>query len=113
GAVLEVTHGPDIAGRDGGDSIEDVAADTVRTRNDPPRVAVPVLGERTGIIELSHGPDIAGRDGGDSKQEVAACAAVRTGHDAPAGAVPVLDQRPREILGIIEPSYSPAIDRCD
>src|SRR5713226_262535 len=103
----ELPHSPGLAGALVCRScLKEVVVRTgVGAGDHAPTGAVPLFDEGLrgvagGVEECSHGPDVGGGDDGHPP-EIIGSPRARAGDDAPAGAVPVLDQRPRDILGII------------
>src|SRR5947209_10482876 len=82
-----VSYSPDIAGRDGSDSIQGVV-DRARAGagNNLPVSAIPVFDEGRGTADLAtgaaHGPGIVGGDSGDPAQ-AAIYVGMRRRYDAP------------------------------
>src|SRR5438876_9498714 len=106
-AVQVLSHGPDVAGRDGRYALKLVATRPgVGARHHLPAGAIPVLNQRLVDIAalaaiVSHGPDVGGRDGRYAEKPVGTRpGGVGARHDLPAGAVPVLNQRPTDIAAI-------------
>ena len=94
---------PDVIARDGVDAGQRVREGTlVRARYDGPRRPVPVFDQGpAGSTESvgSDGPSVVGRDGHDIAQlTVRRVTDVRGLHACPRGAVPMHDERPRDLL---------------
>src|SRR5437763_2270642 len=95
------SHCPDVTGGDDRHCIELVSMGCgIRTGNNPPFAAIPVLDQCSGglvaIVKASHRPDIVYRDRRYPMQRISKRPHIRTGNNAPASATGTLSMRENE-----------------